>query len=77
MEWFENWFITLHTGPSVWRHQFQSTCKARVAATVQENAFHDGSEVAVILCGHKDMSEVISKQMQGAGVQKERILTNY
>lgn len=44
---------------------------------LQENAFQDGSNVAVILCGHKDMSELLTKQMEAAGVKKERILTNY
>jgi hypothetical protein len=37
----------------------------------------DGSAVAVILCGHKDMTEKISKQMQAAGVDKEKILLNF
>jgi len=43
----------------------------------QENEVQDSSTVAVILCGHKDMTEKISSQMQAAGVDKEKILTNY
>lgn len=43
----------------------------------QENEMKDGSAVAVILCGHKDMTEKISKQMQAAGVDKEKILLNF
>jgi len=44
---------------------------------LQENEVQDSSTVAVILCGHKDMTEKISSQMQAAGVDKEKILTNY
>ena len=45
--------------------------------SLQENEVQDGSDVAVILCGHKDMTEKLTSQMQAAGVAKEKILTNY
>ena len=48
-----------------------------LASCLQENEVQVGSSVAVILCGHKDKTEKISSQMQAAGVDKEKILTNY
>lgn len=44
---------------------------------VQENEGQDGSSVGVVLCGHKDMTEKLSKQMQASGVSKEKILLNF
>ena len=44
---------------------------------LQENEISEGSSVAVILCGHKEMCQAITKQMQDVGVATERILTNF
>ena len=52
-------------------------CHKHVCLALQENEISEGSSVAVILCGHKEMCQAITKQMQDVGVATERILTNF
>ena len=49
----------------------------QLCLALQENEISEGSSVAVILCGHKEMCQAITKQMQDVGVATERILTNF
>lgn len=54
-----------------------SLCLSQPKELMQENELQDGTNAGVVLCGHKDMTEKISKQMQASGVSKEKILLNW